>query len=158
MIKKITQILFAITAILSLTACGGGGSSAEPAETSHQQGQDQKELNLQALDLSEFNQNIIISIVDSEGNPFAGTYVQWIVASEASAEMIDAVCIDDDCTTWVIDQFPSEIIRLTATKLVEWENDSLCHDVFEGELHVDASIQELQEVQIIVEKTPSICE
>lgn len=173
MIKITIKTFFAVAIILSISACSGG-SSSDSADTQSQQGIIDTEQNNEVIiqqnqpeteqadpelpDLQEYNQNIIISIVDSEGNPFADTFVQWKIADSIATEMVDAVCIDDNCTTWVIDQFPSELIYIRAVKLTEQESDPMCSDVFEGEWYVDASIQELQEVDIIIEQTPEICE
>ncbi|THB72746.1 MAG: hypothetical protein D6B28_05035 [Gammaproteobacteria bacterium] len=161
MIKQFIKIVFTLTVAFSITACGGGSSSDTPDSNHHQktkQNNNQQELNIESIDLSEYNENIIISTVDAEGNPVAGTWVQWIVADVTAEEMIDAVCIDDQCTTWVIDQFPTNTIRVEATKYVEWENDQNCYYAFAGEKYIDTSIQEVQKVQIIVEPIPDICE
>ncbi len=157
MIKQITHAVLTLAAILLLTACGGG-SSTDSGDISEQQSSEQQEYAKESLDLSEYNQNIVITTVDDEGTPISDTWVQWIETDATATEMIDAVCIDEGCTTWVIDQFPTTTIHVKAIKYVERDNDSLCHDVYEGETYVDASIQELQEIQIIVEQIPSICE
>ncbi len=162
MIKKIIKSVSFFVVILSLTACGGGGTGGDDASTDSQSNQPnsiQPDYSKESIDLSEFNENIIITTVDSEGTPVSDAWVEWAEATATAADgMIDAVCIDEACTTWVLDQFPTGTIRVTAIKYVEWENDSLCHDVFEGEIYVDANIDEVQELQIIVEQTPSICQ
>lgn len=168
MIRRFSQSMFCLVILISLTACGGGGSSSESsADQSTQASQESsshKAINQSSIDTSQLdpsiNENIIINIVaDIEGTPFYGAYVEWKDSyTDTPQEFVDAVLIDEEQSQWMIDQFPEGTITVTATKYVAWENDPNCHYFFEGTVYIDTTIEEVQEVNILVEQLPSVCE
>lgn len=165
MIKRFTQSMFCLVFFISLTACGGGSSATDQNDAAAQESSSPQTVNQSSIDTLELdpsiNENIIINIVaDAEGTPFYGAYVEWKETyTNTPQEFIDAVCIEEEeCTQWMIDQFPEGTITVTATKFAEWENDPSCHYIFEGTVYIDTTIEEVQEVSILVEQLPSVCE
>ncbi len=161
--------MFCLVVLISLTACGGGGSSSAESDTDQstaasQDSASHKTVNQSSIDSQALNpavnENIVIKVVaDSEGSPFHGAYVEWKESyTDTPIEFTDAILIDEDNSEWMIDQFPEEIITIKATKYVAWEDDPSCHYYYEGTIYVDTAIDEVQEVTILVEQLPSVCE
>lgn len=168
MIKRFTQSMFCLAILVSLTACGGGGSSSESntdqSTAASQDSSSHKAISQSSIDSQTLppsvNENIVIKVVaDNEGTPFYGAYIEWKESyTDTPEEFTDAILIDVESSQWMIDQFPEGIITVKATKYVAWENDPSCHYFYEGTIYIDTAIDEVQEVSILVEQLPSVCE
>ncbi len=161
--------MFCLAILVSLTACGGGGgssseSSADQSTTSSQESASHQAINQSSIDSQTLtpavNENIVIKVVaDNENSTFYGAYVEWKESNtDTPEEFTDAILIDEDNSEWMIDQFPEGIITVKATKYAAWEDDPSCHYFYEGTTYVDTAIDEVQEIKILIEQLPSVCE
>lgn len=172
MIKRFIQSMFCLAILVSLTACGGGGgggggssseSNTDQSTAASQDSSSHKAISQSSIDTSQLdpsiNENIVIKVVADDDTPFDGAYVEWKESySDTPQEFVDAILIDEEQSQWMIDQFPEGIITVKATKYIAWENDPSCHYFYEGTIYIDTAIDEVQEVSILVEQLPSVCE